>query len=111
MTTPSCRLQRFSVALAIAVAAIGGAFFGLFSCGGYIWHHYLFNGLAVASTLGAVLLWRPATGRAWKVMALLLGLVATNQIVEAAVAPIYWGAATPVEYVRAAFDALQHGPC
>jgi hypothetical protein len=105
------KLPGLSVALAIIVAGTGGAFFGLFSCGGYIWHRYLFDLLVAVSTLCALVLWRPASGRVWKGVALVLGLVATYHIVEAAVAPIYWGVATPSEYLRSAVEAFQSGPC
>lgn len=111
MSPPSQRLQRISISLALTVAVLGGAFFGLSSCGGYVWHHQLFYAVAAITTLCAVVLWRPAAGRAWKVVALVLGLIAIHRTVEAAVAPFYLGAATPYEYFCDAVDAFQNGPC
>ena len=111
VTALAAKPFRIGALPAITVASLGGAFFALFSCGGHIWHAYVFCALIVGSTVFALFAWRPASGRLWKTVAFLVALVATYQLVQAAVAPIYLAPNSASEYLRMAIDTLRNGPC
>lgn len=55
MYVQSKRLGNALVIIAIAFACVGGVFFGLFSCGGYLWHGQLYWALAALFIVFALL--------------------------------------------------------
>lgn len=55
MYVQSKRLGNALVAISIVIACAGGVFFGLFSCGGYLWHAQLYWSLAALFVVLALL--------------------------------------------------------
>jgi hypothetical protein len=106
------RLKRAPLIAAITLAGLGGIYFGLFSCGGYVWHRQLFFGFLGALTLVALIFpWRrtsPICGRIGVVAAIGLAFFFT----EALAAPFYpappesWS-----EFMRLFLYTLERGPC
>jgi hypothetical protein len=106
------RIGNISTVTALVVAAIGGIFFGLFSCGGYSWHHELFMAIVVPVTLIAIL--APGTIlRSWQRRVIFpFALIITYVLFQAASAPFY--PATPdsvTQYFKESLRTLEFGPC
>ena len=91
------------------MAAIGGAYFGLFSCGGYAWHRQAFLGL-LAVVCGVT--FAVARGALWVRVALLLLAGVAYYLAQAALAPFYPGMPESLgAYIRLFLSALEEGPC
>ena len=100
------------VLLCSAFVAVGALFFGIASCGGYVWHKEFFRFASFTLYLLAVSC--PSTllpslhPKVLFALALPLGFV----LVESAVAPFYPEApASMAEYGALFLRALQFGPC
>lgn len=106
------RISNFATVVALLVAATGGIFFGLFSCGGYVWHGQLFMSIVVPVTLIAVLV--PGTFlRSWQRRVLFPFAVLITYILFQAASGPFWPA--PPESAAQYFDGflktLEFGPC
>lgn len=101
----------FAIA-ALAIASLGGVFFGLASCGGYIWHGQFFFGLLSVLVLIAVLSPSRLLG-SWPRRLLFPFLVLTTYVlVEATAAPFYPSAPESAsEFVRVFKRTIIDGPC
>lgn len=97
---------------AVAVVVLGAVYFGIASCGGYVWHKELFRFFAAAvAVIAAIAPSRALRSRGQK--AAFLGVLASGYfILEAAAAPFY---PTPPqslsEYSRLFLRALGFGSC
>jgi hypothetical protein len=97
---------------ALLIAALGGIYFGFFSCGGYAWHREFFMLFTVLITLAAVL----APGKllsSWQRRAIFpFAVLITYVLMESLSAPFY---PAPPESMAGYFKqfvyALEHGPC
>lgn len=92
-------------------AAMGGVYFGLFSCGGHKWHWHAFLGI-VAAVLSAWAVAAPVKKAIWsRLLPLALAPVAF-MLAEAATAPFYPDTPGSLdEYVTQFALTLQHGAC
>jgi hypothetical protein len=107
------RMARSKIVIiaALSVAALGGAFFGLFSCGGYVWHWHTYEALAAASLIVANVMWRPRHHALLRRLGLLIAFAATYLLVQAATAPLYWAKPFSVNYWHLVLDTIANGPC
>ena len=97
---------------AVSVAVVGGAFFGMFSCGGQRWHLIAFQVVlgALVVTAMAVPLFRdrPKASRAFVLALVVLGYF----VAQAAVAPFYPSTPESVTSFGQRFmQVLEYGPC
>jgi hypothetical protein len=93
----------------IAVAVLGGVFFGLFSCGGYVWHWTAFRWLLGVSCILALA--APST-LSWPRRAGLIALVIPVYLIaEALAAPFYPDTPSSVgEFLHRFVQTLETGP-
>lgn len=106
------RMKRVAPIAAGALAVLGGVFFGVFSCGGYVWHWELFEGLLAASLL-FVLVLPPAPLRSWSRRAMFVMSVVCVFLVTRGVASAFYPA-PPTSWEafrRALVSAIVDGPC
>jgi hypothetical protein len=98
--------------IAIATATLGGAYWGLLSCGAYVWQFNLFAIFAVTVTLLEILLPKRA-GWSWtRVLMLPLVMLALYLASEALVAPFYPGPPESLQkYGERVLITLEYGPC
>ena len=99
------------VLLGIAAVA-GGLFFGLFSCGGYIWHKQIHMSLMVMAAV--FILFEPPNFLTplWKRISFLVLAFAVFIIVSAAASAFY--PATPAnipEFIQSFIRGIEYGPC
>jgi hypothetical protein len=105
--------MRFALPISAGLVAVaGGVFFGLFSCGGYLWHRHVFWILLALPVIGATAL-PPTLLRPWPrrlafVVSILAAFVTTRAVVSAfyPVAPTSWA-----EFAHAVWSGLVDGPC
>jgi hypothetical protein len=97
---------------AIAIAILGGVFFGLFSCGGYLWHQWVFLAILSAVVIIALLVpWRrkrPVLSR----LTLLIVVIGANGAALGLSAPFY--PAPPIsikDYGHRILLTLEYGAC
>jgi hypothetical protein len=104
-------INRIFWVIAFIAAAGGGAFVGLFSCGGYVWQHSLvISTISVAAIVAGTS--SVVVSRSWITTVLLLaGVFAIYRISIAVAWPYYVGPASIGEYVTEFWQALQFGPC
>lgn len=83
--------RLISPILAGTLAVAGGVFFGLFSCGGYVWHKQLFRLLIAAALLGALVMPPRALGTRFSRAAFTVAVLATFVLVRAAASAFHLG--------------------
>lgn len=97
---------------AVAVVLAGAVWFGLMSCGGYVWHKTLFYGVASAFAGAALLLPSKSLNSLSRKAVFFSILVGGYFLVEAAVAPLYPSLPGSVTgYVELFRISLGRGPC
>lgn len=110
---PSIPAKGFKalVIFALLLAALGGVWFGLFSCGGYAWHHQLMHWTLVVLVL-ALLLFPPRRAASFgRRAALALAVIGTFFVVRALAAPFYPAFPGFGDYLQQVGLALTAGPC
>lgn len=96
---------------ALLLAALGGVWFGLFSCGGYVWHHQLMH-WTLGALIAAMLFCPPRQAASLGRRATLaLAVVGTFLIVRALTAPFYPVFPGVGDYFRQVGLAPATGPC
>jgi hypothetical protein len=99
------------VASAFLVAAIGGIWRGIASCGGYVWHSQAMLAALVVVTL-SVLLFAPSQGPSFPRRAILaFTVIGTFFAIRALSAPFYPAFPGFGDYFRQVGMALSTGPC
>lgn len=99
-------------AVAVLLAIAGGGYFGLFSCGGYIWHKQAFAVVLGLVTLAALM--APTSGsRSLFARAAVLPVVLLNFFVTQAVAASFYPAQPESwsAFFSLFWSALGGGPC
>jgi len=98
-------------ASALAVA-FGAVYFGIASCGGYIWHRQAFGLLAAGLALAAVVLPSQVLQALGHKAIFLFVLAVGYFVIEVAVAPFYPGPPQSLsEFAGLFVQALEFGPC
>ncbi len=96
----------------ITVASLGGIYFGLFSCGGYVWHKQLFSVVFTVLLFLFVVFPPHKLKRINKRLPLFLLLIALFFVVRAAASAYY---PAPPESIAEFFNeflrGLIYGPC
>jgi hypothetical protein len=111
MLTRSPSTSRKFAVMAFVVAAFGGAYIGLFSCGGYVWHEWMVLLGMAALTIVAIALSAPGT-RFWATaLVLSLGVILTYRVSIAIAWPFYLGPTSVHDYFSEFSHALFFGPC
>ena len=105
-------ISKIPSIFAILFAVFGGVFFGLFSCGGYVWHQQLFAALFIGILL--VLLFVPSAvlNKAWKRIALVVIATGLFFLIRSVASTFY--PATPESwsgFFASFVRGLQYGPC
>lgn len=108
----SAKMRWLPIAGAVAIAVLGGVFFGLFSCGGYAWHKEAFFWLLVAAVAIATLFpLQRGLPVLWRVV-IVLGVPVLFLAVRAATAPFYPVPPTSwSEFLQVFISTFEHGPC
>jgi hypothetical protein len=103
--------SKIAIVAALCVAALGGAFFALFSCGGYVWHWHAYEALAITSLILANIVWHPHHQAFWKRLGLLAAFASTYLLVQAVTAPLYWAKPFSADYWHLVLNTIASGPC
>lgn len=106
------KISKYIIAFTIILAIAGGVFFGLFSCGGYVWHKQIFALLFIG--LMALILLAPLGGisKLWKKALLVVATSLLFILVRAGASAFY--PATPeslAEFLSSLVRGIQFGPC
>ena len=110
---PSISANGFKalVTSAFLVAALGGIWRGVASCGGYVWHGQAMFAVLAASAL-SVVLFVPSQRTPFQSRALLtVAVIGTFFVVRALSAPFYPAFPGFGDYFRQVGMALSAGPC
>ena len=96
----------------IILAVVGGIFFGLFSCGGYLWHHQVFYALFVTALVVA-LLFPPKSLKNWKRKSSFIFVSIAGFILVRAIASAFYPAAPESieELIHSIWLGILYGPC
>lgn len=96
----------------IVVATIGGIYFGLFSCGGYIWHRQAFY-IAFALVLSAFFIFPPPMLKKIPLRFIIItSIIAFFLVVRASASAFYPSApASWPEFFKRLILGLKYGPC
>lgn len=86
-------------------------YFGLFSCGGYVWHKELFRFVIPIIVISAILVPSNLLSSYKRKIAFLLILATGYVILEAAFATIYFQGGNWREYGHTFITAIEFGPC
>jgi hypothetical protein len=97
--------------MALVVAASGGAYVGLFSCGGYIWHEWAILFLMAVLTIGAIGLSAARKRIMSRALVLSLAVILTYRLFIAVAWPFYLGPTSMRDYVSEFCHAFLFGPC
>jgi hypothetical protein len=109
-STPAIGFKALAF-FAFLLAILGGLWFGLVSCGGYVWHKHLMQ-WTLAGLVLAFLLWPRSHSPNLARRALLsLAVVASFFVARALAAPFYPAFAGFGDYFQLVWLALFTGPC
>ena len=109
--TRSGLIGRGFAVLALLSAALGGAYIGLFSCGGYVWHELVVL-VAIAALTAAAIIFAAARTRIWRTTLIFsLGVILTYRVFIGVAWPFYLGPASPGDYLSEFSHAFLFGPC
>jgi len=111
MAVHRASLAALSQLVAFATAVMGGAYFGLFACGGPNWRWRAYEALAGVLLVATLLLWRPARHRLAKALGFTAALAATFLMVQAMIGPLPWASPFSRTYWRQVLVTLEKGPC
>ncbi len=102
-----------AVVLVCACFVLLGAFyFGIASCGGYVWHKEAFRGVSITLYVAALACPKSLLPSIGRKVAFAIGLPLLFVLVESATAPFYPGPPSSlVEYGAIFLRALEFGPC
>jgi len=111
--------KEITTLIPVAIAVVGGIYFGLFSCGGYAWHKSLYNFVLMATiVICSIILWKKADkskGRGKLIATLTIWIIlvcATYTTCEAAAAAFYPDSPTSLTDFWSRFlIGLKNGPC
>ena len=105
-------LGNLAVSLCCLVVLLGAAYFGLASCGGYVWHKRVFAYACCALCLAAVVLPSSLLSSIRSKIGFVLCLPLSFVLLESAVAPFYpVPPASLAEYASSFVRAVWYGPC
>ena len=94
------------------IAILGGIWFGLFSCGGYLLHKQLMIWSLVVMATMIIAIPPFDKNRIWHRVVLAIGLFITYFICQALIAPFYLlDFDSFAEYISQVLYALEYGPC
>ena len=115
-TTPSNRanysLGNAAVLLCGSFVLLGALYFGVASCGGYLWHKQAFRGIAVALYIAALLLSSSLLPSLRHKLLFAACLPLLHAVLESAIAPFYPGPPNSIsEYGAHFLQAIKFGPC
>lgn len=105
-------LFRLFIGMSVVIAIAGGIFFGLFSCGGYVWHKQLFNSVFTVSLICVFCLMSSLCVPLWKrfaVIVILFYLFITIRAVSSTFYPAKpesWS-----EFFHQFYIGFLYGPC
>jgi sorbitol-specific phosphotransferase system component IIC len=110
MITRSASIGHGFAVLAILSAAIGGAYIGLFSCGGYVWRERVILVAIAVFTIAAIIL--AARTRIWRTALIFsLGVILTYRVFIGIAWPFYLGPTSVGDYLSEFSHAFLFGPC
>ena len=91
---------------------LGAFYFGIASCGGYVWHKEAFRGVSIALYVAALACPSSLLSSMVRKLAFAIGLPLLFVIVESATAPFYPGPPDSLaEYGAFFLRAVEFGPC
>ncbi|OYT91273.1 MAG: hypothetical protein CFE43_14355 [Burkholderiales bacterium PBB3] len=96
---------------ALIFIASGAAYFGVASCGGYVWHKQMFCYVAPVIAISAVIVPGNRLPSFGSRVAFLLALLVGYFVIEAVGSMIYFGGENWREYGNLFIRALEYGPC
>lgn len=97
----------------LAILTIGGGvFFGLFSCGGYLWHMQLHTSLMAIAAIGIIFVPPSFLHAIWKRIAFIAMSLALFVVVRASASAFYPAAPENMsEFIESFIIGIQYGPC
>jgi hypothetical protein len=100
------------VLLTLTLAVLGGVFFGLFSCGGYIWHIQVYWAIALIFILGSMILKNKILNSMLSKILFPIFYLALFFISQSVAATFYPSAPENLsEFISNLFISLEYGPC
>lgn len=112
MSSRAQPIGHFIAIVALLFACAGGTYFGLFSCGGYVWESQIYWAVSALLVTLALVLSRRVLGNWVRRLAFLIIYLVTFTLSQAAAMPFYPAAPESfAEYRRNFILALEYGPC
>ena len=106
------RNLQYLAYLPILFALMGGLYFGLFSCGGYIWHRYVFYLIFSLSLIPIFFVRLSYLNKAYKKALFIGSTMLIFLVVRAAASTFYPAAPNDIyEFLTSFIRGLQYGPC
>ncbi len=91
---------------------LGAFYFGIASCGGYVWHKEAFRVVSIALYVAALVCPSSLLPSMLRKLAFAIGLPLLFALIESATAPFYPGPPSSLADYGAIFlRALEYGPC
>jgi hypothetical protein len=111
-STPRYSIRNYLPFFCIFLAVEGGAYFGLFSCGGYAVVREIFDLVFFVSVVGVTFYGRGVLSSAPRRVAFFVGTLALFDVALATSSAFYPGPPTSVaEFIQAFLNGLFHGAC
>ena len=93
-------------------AIVGGLFFGLFSCGGYVWHKQLHTSLMIMASIFILFVPPKFLDALWKRLSFLVLSFVLFVVVRAAASAYYPASPENMsEFIQSFITGVQYGPC
>jgi hypothetical protein len=100
------------VVLCCSFVLLGALYFGVASCGGYLWHKQAFRGIAIALYVAALLVSSSFLPSIKHKLLFAACLPLLHVVLESAVAPFYPAPPNSIsEYGAYFLQAIEFGPC
>ncbi len=112
MSIELSRPSNILVLLSLAMAISGGVFFGLFSCGGYVWHIQAYWAAALLFITLSITVKNQLLNSIFAKLSFPVVFIILFWVVQSVAATFYPAAPESIaEFIRSLLLTLEYGPC